>query len=762
MAHNVDFFRDEIRNGFYIPTAIKQSWASALDVLSEIDRICKKHDINYFADWGTFLGAVRHGGIIPWDDDIDIAMLRDDYDKFRAVADSELPEGYAIHDYERQENYRLFLTRIVGSTHICFDPDYLNSHYNFPWIASVDIFVKDYLYKDSSEEKTRCDEIMLILAVADGIMDGTLRDDAISEKLQYLEKKYDIGLPLASTKRELFIALYRLAEKQMARCPKEGSDRIGQIFPWGLKGNPGEPASRYESFVQIPFESTTIPVPSYYNAALSARYSNYNNISKNWDGHAYPAFDMQKKLFEADHNIKLPTFTFDSAMTTRPAADKSSSLKSLAHECLCELNTLYESSVTALSDGDTKELERLLNSMQQLAADLGTMTENVKGEDSPRAKAIVKWLEELCEVIFKCFQSAAESAQASNILAPIKDHLSALHDVLDNNLFNVKEILFLPVGPVEWRGFEQTYNQFINDRQYDVTVIPLPLLTKNCTGQITSTQEEIAAATRIFEYPSMLKLTSWADYDLSLHCPDAIYIQNTYDGENPCITIPPYYYASNLTNFTDNLIYIPIGKTSEFTAKDIPDQMSLGFYITKPGAVYADEILVQSENIKAQYVNALARWAGNATLTYWDRKIHVKENLYAPANNRLTEAPIQKELLFCVSLYEYTEHKDDFSNALTSRLTIMSKNKDTLHTFVCLYPDYSIDDPDIPGEYQEFHALTAELSDNAGIDVISFPEKDLEGFSKRFAAYYGSSSPLVPVFSAEGKPVMVADYNIRL
>ena len=72
MNHSIDFFRDEVRNGFYIPTAIKQAWVCSLDVLAEIDRICTAHNITYYADWGTLLGAVRHGGFIPWDDDLDI------------------------------------------------------------------------------------------------------------------------------------------------------------------------------------------------------------------------------------------------------------------------------------------------------------------------------------------------------------------------------------------------------------------------------------------------------------------------------------------------------------------------------------------------------------------------------------------------------------------------------------------------------------------------------------------------------------------
>ncbi len=68
-----------------------------LDVLLAIDEVCRAEGIQYFLDGGTCLGAVRHGGFIPWDDDVDVGMPYEDYVRFVQVAPTRLPEGYSLH-----------------------------------------------------------------------------------------------------------------------------------------------------------------------------------------------------------------------------------------------------------------------------------------------------------------------------------------------------------------------------------------------------------------------------------------------------------------------------------------------------------------------------------------------------------------------------------------------------------------------------------------------------------------------------------------
>jgi lipopolysaccharide cholinephosphotransferase len=95
------------------PDELRRMQAVLLEMLCELDRICRKCDIRYVLDAGTMLGAVRHGGFIPWDDDIDVVMMRPDYERFRVVCQKELDaDRYFYQDHTTDPHYRWGYARL--------------------------------------------------------------------------------------------------------------------------------------------------------------------------------------------------------------------------------------------------------------------------------------------------------------------------------------------------------------------------------------------------------------------------------------------------------------------------------------------------------------------------------------------------------------------------------------------------------------------------------------------------------------------------
>ena len=84
----------------YQKQALRPCQLKQLAILVEIDRICRKHHIDYWLESGTLLGAVRHGGFIPWDDDIDVGMMLPEVERFKQVAPKELPETMVLQTPE--------------------------------------------------------------------------------------------------------------------------------------------------------------------------------------------------------------------------------------------------------------------------------------------------------------------------------------------------------------------------------------------------------------------------------------------------------------------------------------------------------------------------------------------------------------------------------------------------------------------------------------------------------------------------------------
>lgn len=126
------------------PKLLKKVQLSEYEILYEIDRICKLKNINYSLAYGTLLGAVRHNGFIPWDDDLDIVMERTDYERFVKCCKSDLSEQFILHNYDTDDKFWLPFTKIRMTATVYRQEieEYIKPKYEGVW---VDIFPIDHV-----------------------------------------------------------------------------------------------------------------------------------------------------------------------------------------------------------------------------------------------------------------------------------------------------------------------------------------------------------------------------------------------------------------------------------------------------------------------------------------------------------------------------------------------------------------------------------------------------------------------------------------
>ena len=134
-----EFYCEEVRCGFNVIEKQKKIWAVELDLLYKLLAVCKKHNIKVYAFAGTLLGAVRHKGFIPWDDDIDVCLLPEDYRKLLEVAETEFTFPYFFQNAWTDEEYHIGFSRLRNSKTTGYIPG--NDAINYNNGIFIDVFV---------------------------------------------------------------------------------------------------------------------------------------------------------------------------------------------------------------------------------------------------------------------------------------------------------------------------------------------------------------------------------------------------------------------------------------------------------------------------------------------------------------------------------------------------------------------------------------------------------------------------------------------
>lgn len=288
-----DFFKAEYKEGFYVRECIKHHWAAGLEVLARIDDICRRHDIRYFVFYGTMLGAVRHKGYIPWDDDLDIAITRKEYMKFIKYAKEEMTDGlWFLNVYENAG----MPTRIINGRSITTEPSFLEKYHGCPYVVGVDVFILDNVGKDENE----LDIIRNMYTVGsvsavelDKIKKGKEKDydiDEVNNNIASFEQFTGQTFVRDETLQDqIGLVLDRLAALYYDDENPDYYAIMGYFYREHTFGRK-YPRHCFDDVVYMPFENMMVPVPAGYDELLRGRYGNYMEYVMNAGSHEYPSF----------------------------------------------------------------------------------------------------------------------------------------------------------------------------------------------------------------------------------------------------------------------------------------------------------------------------------------------------------------------------------------------------------------------------------------------------------------------------------------
>lgn len=292
-------FRAEVRDGFYVDGMMKRAWAAQMQELKKFDVICRKHGIRWYADWGTLLGAVRHHGFIPWDDDIDVCMLRDDYQKFKSIMYDEYPPDYAIICYDaKNPAYRKWdnLTRVMTGLQMRTDRAYLDSHFQCPYPAGLDIFPLDFI-PDDPEECRQYHDLCTIIYTAMNPESGwdSLPDEQKTGLINAVETVTGYHFDADA---DIRMQIYRLGDAIFSMYHRDECSRVVMMGYSLPRGGYVCQKSWFEEEHYLPFEDMEIPVPSDTDTYLRIEFGEgYMVQNRGSYGHGYPFYGEAEQKY---------------------------------------------------------------------------------------------------------------------------------------------------------------------------------------------------------------------------------------------------------------------------------------------------------------------------------------------------------------------------------------------------------------------------------------------------------------------------------
>jgi lipopolysaccharide cholinephosphotransferase len=259
----MDFnLESEERNGFTVSREMKKVWQTELDLLQRLIDVCREHHLRVWADGGTLLGAVRHQGFIPWDDDIDVCMPRQDYDRLIEIGSTAFCEPYFLQSAYSDTGYYRGHAQLRNSATTAIRPS--DSYRPFNQGIFIDIFPIDAVPDGDTQ----------LLKVCLKSVRRTLRFLKAANTPVFVSGRWGLVFrkmrARQAVKRQGWTAIFRQAEDKLRTIGPANSHYVAEL---GFSGDDILfERSIFSDTTWLPFENISIPVPAGYDLMLRTQY----------------------------------------------------------------------------------------------------------------------------------------------------------------------------------------------------------------------------------------------------------------------------------------------------------------------------------------------------------------------------------------------------------------------------------------------------------------------------------------------------------
>ena len=663
-----NYFRNEVRCGFHITAMMKRYWAAQMEVLSWVDEVCTRNDIRYIICFGSLIGTVRHHGYIPWDDDIDIGMLREDFTRFSEIVQRELPPyliTYSLLPGAKPPKELIF--GIFNGTTLDTSPARLDRFHGCPYAAGLDLYVFDKIPQDPEmfayqDRLVRMLDRMLTLQW--DYDKGELKGEILAG-YQALKHAIEEELEYTFTDIEpMTMQILRLMDVASALCEDCDSPRVENWEQMLYYGDRGFCTRHFTDRIFVPYEGVLdVPIPRDYDTLLRQTFGDYQIPHKFTGQHQYPSYCNQREQLYRAHIRR-------------------------GWEIPEEFLETDENGDLVLDPATLKKPEKRL-------------------------------------------------------------------------------AVFLPYKAAMWDALETIWREKAADPGYETMVIPIPYYDKAADGSLIKEHWEFHS------YPADVPVVDYRSVDLAELHPAEIYIHNPYDQANHITSVHPDYYAKRLKDLTEQLVYVPyfvLGDT------DACNPVAIADFAVTPGVFYAHRVVVQSENMKKAYVNALVSRLGEDTRPIWEQKI---EGSGSPKLDKLLATDVSK--LDIPQEWERIANRADGSRRLvilynTGVAALLAENERMIDKirrvleYFCkerdnvtlLWRPHPLIEATLtsmrPQLLEEYRKIVDEYV-QAGWGIYD-DTPDLDRAILWSDAYYGDQSSLVWLYRETGKPVMIQNVTV--